>query len=348
MLLAAILALGILGVATIAFRDGHGPENSAIAAGSQLKLSDIPFNGVRAYGYLKQLCDIGPRPSGSPGMATQQAFLTNYFQKLGGRVELQRFHMKHPHEETDVHMANIIVHWGEEKPERILLCAHYDTLPFPLRDEKNPQGRFVGANDNAAGVAVLMELGNDLANLPCKYGVDFVLFDAEEFVFNDRHDPYFIGSEFFAGEYAKQLPQNNQPRSSNPENAEATKSLELGKNNPPAYRYRWAILLDMIGDADLQIFQERGSARWPDTQPLVNEFWAIAAKLGVREFIAKPKYEINDDHIALHEIGRIPCIDVIDFDYPPWHTEGDVPSACSALSMAKVGWVLEEWLKTVK
>jgi len=50
----------------------------------------------------------------------------------------------------------------------------------------------------------------------------------------------------------------------------------------------------------------------------------------------------------LHNIGHISCIDVIDFDYLPWHTQGDTPGKCSALSLAKVGWVLKEWLKTAK
>ena len=73
-----------------------------------------------------------------------------------------------------------------------------------------------------------------------------------------------------------------------------------------------------------------------------------AARSG--EFVSRPMREVDflDDHVVLHEIGRIPCIDVIDFDYPPWHTEGDTPDKCSPLSLAKVGWVIEEWLKTVK
>jgi hypothetical protein len=64
----------------------------------------------------------------------------------------------------------------------------------------------------------------------------------------------------------------------------------------------------------------------------------------VREFIAKKQHEVQDDHLALHNIARIPTCDIIDFDYPPWHTRGDTPEQCSALSLAKVGWVLREWL----
>ena len=72
-------------------------------------------------------------------------------------------------------MANIIVHWHPRSAARILLCAHYDTLPYPLRDPENPRGTFVGANDNASGVAVLMELARDIPTLKTKYGIDFLL-----------------------------------------------------------------------------------------------------------------------------------------------------------------------------
>jgi len=291
--------------------------DNAKAASSQLRLEEIPFNGTRAYEYLKQVCAIGPRPSGSAGMAAQQKLLVEHFQRLGGQVELQRFRATHPVNGSAVPMANLIVRWHPQSRERILLCAHYDTLPFPLRDPVNRRGRFIGANDGGSGVAVLMELAHDMRSLRSKYGVDFVLFDGEEFIFSEQH-PYFLGSGYFARQY--------------------------GANLPP-YRYRWGVLLDMVGDKDLRIYQERYSAWWRDTRPLVDDIWATARRLGVREFVARRGSAIRDDHLPLHEIGKIPCIDVIDFDYPPWHTRGDVPEQCSALSLAKVGWVIREWLK---
>ena len=325
---AAMFALVAATVVGWLLWEGRG-TGVADAATPQLKLDDIPFNGQRAYDSLKQLCAIGPRPSGSAGMGLQQKLLIEYFQNLGGQVEQQRFRVKHPHEDVNVPMLNILVHWHPEKAKRILLCAHYDTLPYPMRDPENPRGRFVGANDNASGVAVLMEMAHDMPTLECKYGVDFLLLDGEEFVFDDRKDPFFLGSRYFAEEYAKKL---------------------------PTFRYHWGVLLDMVGDSDLQLYQERNSLQWRDTQPLVADIWATAARLGVRDFIAKPKHEIQDDHLMLHNIAHIPCIDIIDFDYPDsakewsslWHTQGDVPEQCSPLSLAKVGWVIEEWLKRVK
>jgi len=316
---AVVLVVGVA-VAAWEFFDGHGTNGHAVAAGPELKLEDIPFNGTQAYEYLKQLCAIGPRPSGSPGMETQQKLLAAHFQKLGGQVEFQRFRAPHPQTGVAVPMANIVVRWHPERTSRILLCGHYDTLPYPMRDPDNPRGRFVGADDNASGVAVLMELARDMPSLPTKYGVDFLLLDGEEYIFREQ-DRFFLGSEYFAREYVK---------------------------HKPPYRYRWGVLLDMVGNADLQIHEERNSLFWRDTRGLVADIWSTASRLGVREFIAKPKHEIEDDHLMLHDVGHIPCIDVIDFDYPPWHTQGDTPERCSPLSLAKVGWVLREWLKAVK
>ena len=283
----------------------------------ELTLADIPFNGARAYEYLKQICELGPRPSGSPGMARQQEMLIEHFEKLGGRVRKQEFEFGHPLTGRPQQFANLVVEWHPERQERILLCAHYDTRPFPDRDPRNPQGVFLGANDGASGVAALMEMAHLMPQLDSKYGVDFALFDAEEFVYRDE-DRYFLGSEYFAWQYVEQS---------------------------PPYRYRWGVLLDMVADADLQIYQERNSMWWPDTRPLVEQIWSIAAQLGVWEFIARRKHEIRDDHIKLRNIGKIPTCDIIDFDYPYWHTTQDTPERCSALSLAKVGWVVHTWLE---
>jgi glutaminyl-peptide cyclotransferase len=303
----------------ILFRNS-GPDGNAQASISRLRLEDIPFNGARAYEYLQQVAAIGPRRSGSPGMSKQQTLLESHFQKLGGQVEYQRFHVRHPVDGSMVPLANLIVRWHPQSTQRILLCTHYDTLPFPMRDPVNRRGTFIGANDGASGVAVLMELAHEVPKLQSKYGIDFVFFDGEEFIFAED-GRFFLGSEYFARAYAKQQ---------------------------PPYRYRWGVLLDMIGDADLQIYQERYSMYWRDTRPLVEDIWATAQRLGVREFIPRKGYYVRDDHLMLHQYGGVPCCNVIDFDYPPWHTQGDTADKCSALSLAKVGWVIREWLKAVQ
>ncbi len=305
------------------------PERAPTAEDrSDLKLADIPFDGAAAYAYLKQICDIGPRRSGTPGMRKQQLLLLDHFRKLGARVELQRFQTRHPLDGSIVQLANLIVTWHPDRRERVLLCAHYDTRPYPENDPDPTKRKndFIGANDGGSGVALLMELGKAMPKHGGRVGVDFVFFDAEELVYeqgNDKRGDYFVGSYWFANEY---------------------------KRKPPRHRYRAGVLLDMVGDADLQLYQDRYSLSYPAARPIVAEVWKIAAELKVREFIAAKGHLVQDDHTMLNEFGGIPTIDIIDFDYPRpgaesyWHTTKDTPENCSPLSLAKVGWVVHEWL----
>jgi Zn-dependent M28 family amino/carboxypeptidase len=225
-------------------------------------------------------------------------------------------------------MTNLIVQWHPEKQARVLICAHYDTRPFPDNDPivANRKGLFVGANDGASGVAVLCGLAPHMGKLEGKVGVDFVLFDGEELVYDNDRDPFFLGSTHFAREYAAL---------------------------PPTYRYSAGILLDMVGDANLQIYQEINSRRF--APQLIQQFWATARRIGVKEFYAQTRHEVRDDHLPLNEIAKIPTIDIIDFDYPSsrhretyWHTTEDTVDKCSAVSLAHVGCVTLAWLQSIQ
>jgi hypothetical protein len=283
-----------------------------------------PLDGMRAFRYLEQICALGPRPSGSPGMQRQQELVRNHFEQLGGKVKLQRFTADDPLGGPKVQLANVIVEWHPERKERVLLCAHYDTRPLPDQDPDptlRRSGVFVGANDGASGVAVLMELAHLMPKFDGAIGVDFLLVDGEELVYVEERDPYFLGSTWFAREYVRQ---------------------------PPPHKYRCGVLLDMVGDSDLQVYQERFSVTWRDTRPIVRDIWATAARLGVKEFVPRAKYTVRDDHLPLRNEGKIPTCDLIDFDFPYWHTTRDTPQRCSPASLAKVGWVVYEWLRGVK
>ncbi len=270
----------------------------------------------RAYDYLLQVCRLGPRPSDSPGMTRQQILLADHFTRLGARVDFQPFTATHPLTRAPARLQNLIVTWFPETTQRILVCCHYDTRPYPDRDRLNPRGRFIGANDGGSGVALLMELGHHIRQAVGQrgFGVDFVFFDGEEFVLSEN-DPYFLGSTFFANQY---------------------------KQSPPSHRYSCGVLLDMVGDRQLNLYMERNSVRY--ARDLTRSIWNTAARLGVREFIPQTKWEIRDDHIPLNETAGIPTTDIIDFDYPYWHTTQDLPTACSGQSLVKVGRVVLEWI----
>jgi hypothetical protein len=277
------------------------------------------FSGERAFAHLEAICDLGPRPSGSEAMREQRRLLADHFRQLGADVRGQAFQIRDRHTGEPVHIENLIISWHAERSDRVLLGAHYDTRPFPDRDPLDPKGTFVGANDGASGVALLMELGRFLPDLEGP-GVDVVLFDAEEYVIGPR-DPYFLGSSFFARQYAAARRRGEGPS------------------------YRAGVIVDMVADRDLELWQERKSLSWPDTRPIVESIWATAARLGVRQFVAHPRHEVEDDHVPLRMIGKIPTCDIIDFDYPAWHTTRDVPAQCSAESLAAVGEVLLAWLR---
>lgn len=275
------------------------------------------FDANRAFGYLKTICKFGNRMSGSRGMARQQGEIARHFTGLGAKVYYQSFDVQHPLDGTPVRMNNIVVSWHPESRQRVLIACHYDTRPYPDADRVNPRGSFVGANDGASGVALLMELGNHMQDVRGVVGVDFVFFDGEELVYGDR-GKYFHGSEHFATEY---------------------------RDRPPQHRYTAGVVIDMVGDRKLGIYREKSSMKLaPD---VTNAVWRAAAELGVSEFIDEEKHEVNDDHLPLNKIARIPTCDIIDFDYPHWHTTRDVPAQCSGESLAKVARVLVRWIESI-
>ena len=278
------------------------------------------FDADRAFGYLTKICDIGPRISGSPGMEQQQQMIAAHFAKLKAQVKFQSFDAPHPLNGKPVRMNNIIVTWDPEAAERVLLACHYDTRPHADRDPDlrlASEGIFLGANDGASGVALLMELGNHMRRIKPTYGVDFVFFDGEELVYGER-DPYFLGAEYFSKQY---------------------------RDKPPDHKYVCGVLVDMIGGKKLQLYQEINSLNY--AADVTQSVWKTAKKLGVKEFVARPKHDVRDDHLALNEIAGIPACDIIDFGYEHWHTTKDVPASCSGESLAKVGRVLLAWLEEV-
>jgi glutaminyl-peptide cyclotransferase len=203
---------------------------------------------------------------------------------------------------------NIIASRSEIAP-RIIVGAHYDSRL--LADQDSGPGRLQpvpGANDGASGVSILLELARTLPadTVP----VWLVFFDAEDNGGLDNRQ-WIMGSRAFVS------------------------SLTL---IPQA-----AVIVDMVGDANLNIFEERNS-----DPVLTAEIWAQAAALGFgRYFIATPKYDMIDDHTPFLEAG-IPAVDIIDFDYPYWHTSADTIDKVSAQSLKAVGETILGWIDAQK
>lgn len=276
-------------------------------------------DGDRALGYLEEICKIGPRISGTEGMKKQQDLLVKHFEGLGAKVTRQTFIARQVSRREPVEMTNLIISWHPDRQRRVLLCSHYDTRPIADQEDDRRLWTqpFVSANDGGSGVALLMELGHHMKDLKTAVGVDFVLFDGEEYIFNPSRmtgDRYFLGSEHFAEVY------------------------KAGKNQP---RYIAALLFDMVAGKGARFPAEAHS--WFHSAALVRDVWGVARDLKVDNFVAEVGGAVEDDHLALNRAG-IPAIDIIDFSYPHWHRLSDTPANCSADSLEKVGRVVMTWL----
>lgn len=286
------------------------------------------FDGERAVKYLKQVCDIGPRVSGTDGMTKQQDLLVKHFEGLGGKVTKQEFQGSQKSQAKKVGMTNLIVSWFPERKTRVILCSHYDTRPAADQegDKRNWAKPFVSANDGASGVAFLMELAHQMKDFPTGVGVDFVLFDGEEWVFTgpEGDDAYFLGSTHFAQEYKK---------------AEKTRK----------HTYTAAILFDLFAHDGAKLKVEDYS--WQYANKLVLEVWGVADQVKAKSFQFTRGFNrstaVQDDHLPLLNVG-IPAVDVIDFDYEHWHKLSDTPDKVSPKQLSEVALVITTWMKGLK
>jgi hypothetical protein len=274
------------------------------------------FNGQRAFSYLVKQVAFGPRNPGSKGHQACLKYLQDEMGKWADLVDLQSFTYYDRFNRKTLHLTNVIARFNPRAQRRIFFAAHWDTRPFADRDVKeNRNTPIPGANDGASGVAVLLEMARVLKAQRPTIGVDLILFDGEDYGKEGNLENYFLGSKYFAKHYAKD-----------------------------GYKHEFGILIDMIGDAQLTIKKEGYSVQslpW-----LVDKVWNIAHQMGFYEFSDQFLGYVEDDHVPLLKAG-IPCIDLIDFEYPDksnryWHTLEDTPDKCSPQSLYIVGSVLLE------
>jgi hypothetical protein len=273
---------------------------------------DAP-DGARALERVRWQVAQGPRVPGTPGHAAVREWLARELARLGGRVERQAF--------ADTVNArawpleNVIGRFGPERGRRIALFAHFDTRPWSDMDPDTAKRHLPvpGANDAGSGVAVLLEIAELMHRRPPAVGVDLVFLDGEDFGREMWPEEYSRG----ARGYARRLPPPGDPQ------------------RPVA-----GFLFDMVGDADLQIWDESHSAlRATNLVELVHE---AARATGARAFHAEVRHAVIDDHVPLLDAG-LPTVDIIDFDYAHWHTSRDTPDKVSAASLAEVARVAA-WL----
>ncbi len=266
------------------------------------------FSGERAYQILIEFCQLGPRVPGSEAHRRAADFIAGRLQKLPFQVTRQPFTYYDSLKKDSVRLENIVAGFHPERKKRILFCTHWDSRPQADQEKDSSLHRqpILGANDGGSGVSVLLALAELLAERDPKIGVDLVFFDGEDYGPEGVSDQYLLGSKYFAKQAGR-------------------------------YWAEYGILLDMVGDSDLTIYEEQYSVVFAGE--VVRRVFGRAAKLGLTAFVPQVKHAVMDDHFPLLDAG-LPVIDLIDFDYPFWHTLKDRPEACSPNSLGQVGTLL--------
>lgn len=258
------------------------------------------FSGDNALAHVRELVAFGPRPAGSPALAQTREYLEARLAAAGWRCERQTF--TEPTPRGPVGFVNVVARFPGDgsagSTPRAIVASHYDTKRFD-------GFRFVGANDAGSSTGALLELARVLAMAPpLARQIELVFFDGEECLAAYGPADGLHGSRH----YARALAAVGRPR-----------------------QWRFGVLWDMIGDAELRITLPADSPPW-----LVRALFESAAAVGTRRHFTFGGGPVLDDHVPLNEAG-VPTIDLIDFEYPPWHTAADTVDRLSADSLQAIG-----------
>ena len=264
------------------------------------------FAGEQAFAYLRQQVEFGPRIPNTPPHEQTADWILGRLRTTADTVEVTSFQHVTRRGVT-LRLRNLMARFRPGATERVLYLAHWDTRPHADQSANLGAQRLPvpGANDGASGVAVLLGVADALKAKAPAVGVDLLFVDGEDYGdFADSND-VLIGSRYFAAHL------------------------------PPGYAPLYAVLFDMVGDKDLQIYYEGNSqATAPE---VVDRVWRTARELGYGStFLPGVKHTLIDDHVSLQR-ANIHAIDVVDFDYPYWHTTDDTLDKVSAASLQIVG-----------
>lgn len=295
------LSVSILYMFVVIFSATH-------SAGAQVP----DFDEMRAWEHLLKQCAFGSRAPGTKAHDKCLNYLKEELGKYASSVQGQQFIAVDPYTKETYSLNNIIAEFWPNRSRRILLCAHWDSRPWADRDPdpENHKNPIVGANDGASGVAIFLEVARCVALKDPGIGIDIVLFDGEDMGREGHLEEYCLGSEWYAQNMKYPLPEA-------------------------------AVLLDMVGDADLYIPQELYSRM--AALDLLDEIFTVAGELGENVFDPRPGQAVYDDHIPLLKAG-VEAVNLIDFDYEYWHTVQDIPEKCSPESLGSVGRVVLTWI----
>lgn len=259
------------------------------------------FSADSAYRFVAAQVAFGARIPNSVAHEKCAAYLAATLQRLGATVSEQKAKVTAWDGKT-LNITNIIGSFQPENERRILLFAHWDTRPWADQDADvaNHTKTLDGANDGASGVGVLLEVARLLGKDTLNAGIDIIFFDAEDYGASNQENSWCLGSQYWA----------HTP-------------------HIPGYRAQYGILLDMVGAPNATFFRDRTSDYYASN--IVDKVWQQAEKLGfARFFVNQAGGGIEDDHLFVNQIIKIPSIDIIDYNahrehgFPDtWHTTND-------------------------
>jgi len=264
------------------------------------------FDGPSAFRYVETQVGFGPRIPGTEPHRKMDAWLDSLLRARADTLIVQRW--KHVTVKGDtLPLVNFLARYQPAAEKRILLLAHWDSRPHADGPNSRDSSAAVpGANDGGSGVALLLGITDVLERTPPGIGVDLLFVDGEDYGdFTKTPQDVLIGSKYYAA------------------------------NQAPGPKPMYAVLFDLVADKELQIYQEGNSlVGAPEVVSLV---WDTAKELGLGgTFISSPRHTLIDDHLELQKAG-LRAIDVVDFDYPYWHTPDDTVDKVSAQSLQIVG-----------
>lgn len=284
------------------------PQARVSRAGRPQPLAPIPtaFNGERAMDHVRQQIEFGPRPPSSPELEKTRAYIVNQLKSFGLNVSLDEFEVVTPQGEKK--MANIVGEIPGTTKNIVLIASHYDTKYYK-------DMRFVGANDPAASVGTLLEIGRVLGSMKDQPKVTYrlVFFDGEE-AFCEGWDDCGTPDE--------------------PDNTYGSRHyVSLLRDKKELPNTRALILLDMMGYKNLELGRDTMSTKW--LQDLV---WQTGRELGFEKvFVDREEGVGGDDHEPFIHAG-VDAVDLIQLSgYPYWHQADDTIDKISAQSMKIVG-----------
>ena len=283
------------------------PSHLAPATSHLHKAQAPKFDSGRAWEHLRRQVAIGPRPAGSAALAECRRYILSELKTAGIAAREQPFDAMTPL--GVIKMINVIATIPGRRPERIVLATHYDTKLFR-------EFRFVGASDGASSTAAVLELGRVLKARQNDYTIELLFLDGEEAVNTEWRDPdNTYGSKYY---------------------------VRAAKQAGTLAGLKALVLLDMIGDRNLDIRRDSNSTRW-----LTDIVWGSAAKLGYGATFIPEDFTVEDDHLPFLAAG-VPSVDIIDLDYPQWHTAQDDLDHVSARSLQIVGDVVLDALPQIE